>query len=404
MSKQDPTGTAASRISPRTVVDVLRSCLPGKDDFIPLHVPRFEGNEWKYVKECIDTAWVSSVGSYVDRFEKDLAEYTGAERAVAVVNGTSALQVALRLAGVKTGDEVLVPALTFVATANAVSYLGATPHFVDCEERTLGMDPSRLEGYLNSIAECEEDGCYNRKTGQRIAAVVPMHAYGHPVDLAPLVEVCQSFDLPVVEDAAESLGSLYRGAHTGQHGTLGVISFNGNKTITTGGGGAILTNDKDLADRAKHLTTTAKKDHRWAYHHDEIGYNYRLPNINAALGCAQLEQLPHFIERKRALAARYQEAFADICGVTFFEEPSFARSNYWLNALLLDNEIAHQRDEFLEATNDAGFMTRPAWTLMHKLPMYSDNPRMDLPVAESIEQRLLNIPSSPHLASEDVRN
>lgn len=362
---------------------------------VPLHEPGFAGREWDYVKECLDTGWVSSVGSFVDRFERDLADYCGVARAVVVVNGTAALHVCLLLAGVEPGDEVLIPDLTFVATANAVSYCGAVPHFVDSDEQTLGIDPSRLDAYLADIAERRGSDLFNRSSGKRMRVVVPMHTFGHPVDLDALDEVCRRYNLVMIEDAAESLGSFYRGRHTGNWGQSAALSFNGNKIVTTGGGGAILTNDESLGRLAKHLTTTAKVPHRWAFQHDRVGYNYRMPNINAALGCAQLELLPRYLEQKRALAERYREAFSGIGGVRFVTEPANASSNYWLNALLLDG--AEQREELLSLTNDAGIMTRPAWTLMHKLPMYADCPRMEVPVAESLEARLVNIPSSARL-------
>ena len=380
-----------------TIVDALRGVLPAEGGPVCLHEPKFTGNEWAYVKECLDTGWVSSVGKFVDRFEEDLTAYTGARHAVAVVNGTAALHICLLLAGVKQEDEVLVPAMTFIATANAVTYCGAIPHFVECEERTLGLDPAALVRYLEDISYIGAEGCINRLTGRRIKAVVPMHTFGHPVDLDPLVEVCQRFRLELVEDAAESLGSFYKGKHTGNHGRVSALSFNGNKVVTTGGGGAILTNDEELGRLAKHLTTTAKVPHRWEFNHDMIGFNYRLPNINAALGCAQLEQLPGFVEHKRALADRYRLAFAGVKGVRFFTEPEFARSNYWLNVLLLDEELAGERDAVLTATNDAGIMTRPAWTPMHRLPMFADAPRMSLPVTGSLAARLINIPSSAFL-------
>ena len=361
---------------------------------IGLHEPLFRGNEWAYVKECLDSGWVSSVGKFVDRFEADLAAYTRARYAVAVVNGTSALHVNLMLAGVEQGDEVLVPALTFVATANAVSYCGAIPHFVDSEVQTLGLDPLKLGEYLNTNADMRQDGCYNRTTGRRIKAVIPMHAFGHPMDLDPLLDICKKFKIVLIEDAAESLGSTYKGKHTGTIGQSAALSFNGNKTITTGGGGAVLTNNEMIARAAKHLTTTAKLPHKWEFTHDRIGYNYRMPNINAALGCAQLEQLPGFLEKKRALADRYQAAFAGVSGVSVVSEPAFARSNYWLNVILLDDAISSRRDALLQRFHAEGIMARPAWTLMHKLPMFRDCPRMDLSIAESIERRLINIPSS----------
>lgn len=376
------------------VLKALKSVLPGDKDAVPLHVPLFAGNEWLYVKECLDTGWVSSAGEFVDRFEKQLAEYTGVKRAVAVVNGTAALHICLKLAGVLPGDEVLVPALTFVATANAVTYCGAIPHFVDSEEKTLGLDPRKLADYLCDIAEVCNNGCYNKQTGRCIRAVVPMHTFGHPVDLDPLVEVCRRFKLELVEDAAESLGSYYKGRHTGNWGRVSALSFNGNKVITTGGGGAILTNDQKLGRLAKHITTTAKMPHKWAFNHDQIGYNYRLPNINAALGCAQLEQLPDFLQNKRTLAKRYREVFSGIGGIHFFNEPEFTRSNYWLNALLLDEEYSEQRDHLLELTHAHGILTRPSWTLLCKLPMFCECPKMNISIADSLERRLVNIPSS----------
>ncbi|HHY20994.1 MAG TPA: LegC family aminotransferase, partial [Bacilli bacterium] len=307
--------------------------------------------------------------------------------------GTAALHIALLLAGVEHNDEVLVPALTFVATANAVSYCGAIPHFIDIEERTLGVDPLKLRTYLKENTEIKEDGCYNKETRRRIKAIVPMHTFGHPVDLDALADVCEEFKIELVEDAAESLGSYYKGKHTGNFGKISAFSFNGNKIITTGGGGAIVTNDEELADKAKHLTTTAKVPHRWEYIHDEVGYNYRMPNINAALGVAQLEQLPTFIEKKRQLAIKYAKAFQGISNVSFFKEPEFAKSNYWLQTILLSDETTDFRDKVLEALNATGLMSRPAWTLMHKLPMYKQCPKMDLSVAERMERQVVNIPS-----------
>jgi len=380
------------------IINALKAVLPAGGGAIPLHEPSFRGNEWKYVKECLDTGWVSSVGKFVDRFEQQLADYTGVKHAVAVVNGTAALHVCLKLAGVEQGDEVLMPTLTFIATANAVSYCSAVPHFVDSDETTLGLDPQKLDLYLQEIAEVRPAGCFNKKTGRRLKAVLPMHAFGHPVDLDPLVEVCRRYQLELVEDAAESLGSYYKGKHTGNWGKVSALSFNGNKIITTGGGGAILTNDERLGKLAKHLTTTARVPHKWSFIHDQIGFNYRLPNINAALGCAQLEQLPGFIKNKRALAENYRKAFIGIDGIQFFTEPGFARSNYWLNVLLLNKDFADQRDSLLEASNSQGIMARPVWMLMHELEIYKSCPKMDsLSAAEDIEQRLINIPSSAKL-------
>lgn len=366
---------------------------------VALHEPRFCGNEWVYLKECLDSTFVSSVGKFVDRFEDELAAFTGSKRAVAVVNGTAALHVALLLAGVEAGDEVLLPTLTFIATANAVAYCQATPHFVDSEERSLGMDPHALRDYLSAVTEVRGGRCVNISTGRVIRAMVPMHTFGHPVDVEGILAVAHDFRLQLIEDAAESLGSTVGGRHTGTFGLMGTLSFNGNKTITTGGGGAILTNDLELGARAKHLTTTAKLPHRWNFLHDEVGYNYRLPNLNAALGCAQLEQLPGFLREKRCLFDRYRSAFADIMGIHLVAEPAGCRSNYWLQALLLDESLANQRDAVLSITNDAGLMTRPVWTLMHRMPMYSNAPKASLTVAESLERRLINLPSSAGLVS-----
>ena len=366
---------------------------------VALHEPRFIGNELAYLRECINSTFVSSVGKFVDRFETDLAVYTGAKYAVAVVNGTAALHVALQLAGVQPGDEVLVPALTFVATANAVTYCGAAPHFVDSEELTLGLDPQALREYLQGSTEIRSGLCINRTTGRVIRVVVPVHTFGHPADIEGLLAVARDFNLAVVEDAAESLGSTCHGRHTGTFGLIGTLSFNGNKTITTGGGGAILTNDQDLARRARHLTTTAKLPHRWDFVHDEIGYNYRMPNINAAVGCAQLEQLPGFLDAKRRLFERYRDSFDAISQVNIVAEPIDCRSNYWLQTLLLDESVADQRDAILAATNDAGLMTRPIWRLMPELEAYRACPKMKLPVAESLQRRLINLPSSAQLAA-----
>jgi len=377
------------------IVDTMKSVLPTNSNHIVLHEPEFSGNEWKYVKECIDTRWVSSVGKFVDSFEEKLVEFTRAKYAIAVVNGTSALHVCLKLVGVEQNDEVLVPTLTFVATANAVSYCGAIPHFVDSTETTLGLDPEKLGQYLGEISEIRAEGCFNKTTGRRIKAVVPMHTFGHPVDLDPLLELCNQYGLELVEDAAESLGSYYKGRHTGNLGKVSALSFNGNKIVTTGGGGAILTNNLQLAKLAKHLTTTARVQHKWSLSHDMIGFNYRMPNINAALGCAQLEQLPRFIENKRKLAEKYCKAFYNIKGIRFFSEPEFAKSNYWLNVLLLDRKFEIKRDEILEATHRHGIMTRPAWSLIHELNLYKGCPMMDdLSVAKDLERRLINIPSS----------
>lgn len=380
------------------IVDALRSVFPNKQEAIPLHAPVFKGNEWNYVKECMDTSWVSSVGKYVDRFEQELAEYVGVRRAVAVVNGTAALHIALKLVGVQEGDEVLLPTLTFVATANAVSYCNAIPHFVDSEEQSLGLDPYKLKDYLKDIAFVKGNECFNRDTGRRIKAVIPMHTFGHPVDLDPLIELCAKYHIEVVEDAAESLGSCYKGQHTGSFGKISALSFNGNKIITTGGGGAILTNDEWLADQAKHLTTTAKVPHAWEYEHDQVGYNYRLPNMNAALGCAQLEQLSTFIANKQRLTQKYVEVFKDIEGVHIFVQPPFAKSNYWLQVLVLNDRYSSERDGILEQLNKNAFVSRPLWKPMHTLKMHKDCPRMDVSCAERLAKRVINIPSNVQLS------
>ncbi len=381
----------------RVVKAVARAA--GKAGPLALHEPEFGGNEKAYLLECIDSTYVSSVGKFVDKFETMLTAATGSHHAIACVNGTAALQVCLQLAGVGRDDEVLVPALTFVATANSVTFLGALPHFIDSEAHTLGLSARAVAARLRAIAERSNGAVRNVETGRRIAAIVPMHTFGHPVDIDGILAVAAEWDIPVIEDATESLGTLHHNRHTGTFGRLSALSFNGNKIVTTGGGGAILTDDKELARRAKHLTTTAKLPHRWAFIHDEAGYNFRLPNLNAALGCAQLEQLDRFVENKRRLALRYQQAFDGVSGLRVFVEPKGARSNYWLNTLLLDDEVADQRDMLLTALNDAGLMARPVWTPLHRLAMYRSCPRDALEVAENLERRIVNVPSSAQLAN-----
>lgn len=360
-------------------------------EFIPLHEPRFVGNEKKYVIETIDSTFVSSVGAYVDKFEEMMAVISQTERAIAVVNGTAALQVALRLAGVKQGDEVLTQALTFVATANAIAYNSAQPVFLDVDLDTMGLSPKAVEAFLEEFGEQREGGCYNKKTGNKISACLPMHTFGFPVHLNELMEVCNNWNIPVIEDAAESIGSTYHDLPTGSFGEFGIYSFNGNKIITAGGGGAIVTNDEGKGDFAKHITTTAKKSHTYEYVHDEIGYNYRMPNLNAALICAQLEQLDSFIESKRTLAEKYK-LFFDEQGITFRTENPNTKANYWLMCVELKNR--KERDQFLEKTNERGIMTRPIWQLMYKLPMYSDCYRDEQKNAEFLEDRIVNVPSS----------
>lgn len=381
----------------KLTVSAIRTATARKNEFLPLHVPMFKGAEWEYIKQCLDTGWVSTVGKFVERFELELAEYCGVKRAVAVCNGTAALHTCYMIAGVRPGDEIIVPTLTFVATANAVSYAGAIPHFADAEEVTFGIDPVKLGEHLSQVSEMREGNCYNRETNRRIVALTPMHTFGHPSLLDELLIVAKRFNLIVIEDAAESLGSLYKGRHCGGFGRINAVSFNGNKVMTTGGGGALLTDDDELADRAKHITTTAKLSHQWRYDHDVVGYNYRMPNLNAALGVAQLEQLSGFLESKRALAIRYADAFSGVPGLRFVTEPDGCRSNYWLNALLLERGNENALEPILKATNEAGLMTRPAWTPMHQLPMFADAPRMNLDTAESLAQRLINIPSSAGL-------
>lgn len=363
-------------------------------DFVPLHEPTFTETEIDYVTDCIRTGWVSSVGKYVDNFEKKLAEYTGVKRAVAVVNGTAALHIALKIIGVKENDEVLMPALTFVATANASTYLQAVPHFVDVSEYTLGLNPEKLNEYIREIGQMKDGKLLNKQTGRIIRAVVPMHTFGHPVDLEPLIELCQQYNLALVEDAAESLGSYYKGKHVGGLGDAGIISFNGNKIITTGGGGAIITNNEKLADYAKYISTTAKIPHPWDYYHDEIGYNYRMPNVNAAIGCAQLEKMSTFVTSKRALAEQYEKLFTDVVGVEVIKETSFSKSNYWLQTIIIDPK-RHVRDEVLKILNEQGVMSRPIWTPLNELNPYKSCPKSDLSVTKKLQKRIINIPSSP---------
>lgn len=368
-------------------------------EFVPLHEPTFNDKEVEYVTDCVKTGWVSSVGAYVNRFEEDLAKFVGVKRAVAIVNGTAALHIALKVAGVKAEDEVLMPSLTFIATANAVSYLGAVPHFVDVSFNTLGIDADKLKIYLEQIGTTKNNQLYNRDTGRRISALVPMHTFGHAVDIEGLLKVCDMYNVTLVEDAAESLGTYYKGKHTGSFGKVSAISFNGNKIMTTGGGGAIVTDDDAIADYAKHLTTTAKIPHRWAYEHDEIGFNYRMPNLNAALGCAQLEKMPTFIQQKRDLTKHYEQWLSNLEGVHLFKEPENTRSNYWLQTILLDEQI--NRDEVLSFLNEQGVMSRPIWTPMHHLTIYQNCPKSDLNVTEQLNRRVVNIPSTP--ISEGLR-
>lgn len=364
----------------------------GNHDFTPLAVPVFIGNEKKYLNECIDSTFVSSVGKFVDRFEEDMARYTGAKRAVVCVSGTNALHMALMLAGVERDDEVLTQALTFIATCNAISYIGAHSVFIDVDKDTMGFSTKAMCEWLSKNAEIKEGQCYNKSTGRRIKACVPMHTFGFPVHLDELIAACNEWHIELVEDAAESIGSLYKGKHTGIFGKVGALSFNGNKTITTGGGGMLLFMDEELGAYAKHLTTQAKIPHRWEFKHDHIGYNYRMPNINAALGCAQLEHIEEYVANKRATAQTYAEYFKNVDGVDYFEEPADCRSNYWLNAVILPD---HDRQQlFLQETNDHGVMTRPIWELMNRLPMFEHCKHDSLENTFWFADRVVNIPSS----------
>ena len=408
------------------IIDFIRSLYPNRDT-LPLHEPFFGGNEKKYVLDCIESTFVSSVGKYVDRFEEMIKDFTGTKYAIATVNGTSALHIALKLAGVDQGDLVITQPLTFIATCNAISYCGAEPIFVDIDPDTLGMSPDSLANWLSANTIVQDDACYLKDVhelhelsrvhefsqintnsnvlgqsnsskfveicGQKkISACVPMHTFGHPCKIDRIVEICNRYHIPVVEDAAESIGSYYKGKHTGTFGKLGILSFNGNKTITTGGGGMILTDADQLGPLAKHITTTAKKAHPWKFEHDMIGYNYRLPNINAALGCAQMEMLPEILKNKRETAQIYQDYFQTIADIEFITEPKDCLSNYWLNAILLKN--IEERDAFLEQANLQKVMCRPAWILMNKLNMFTQCLKAEIPISEEIEQCLINLPSS----------
>jgi perosamine synthetase len=385
-------------IDPQEIVRRIRAALPAETKRAALHEPSFSGNEKRYLADCIDTGWVSYAGSYVTRFEEALARLCGVRQAIAVTSGTVAIQVALHATGISSGDEVLVPALTFVATANAVVHAGGIPHFVDADETSLGVSPEALAHYLARIGERRGERTFNRSTGRPIVALLPVHIFGHPADMDALNAIARDYNLTVIEDATEALGSRYKGRPCGSLAPLAALSFNGNKIVTTGGGGAILTDDDALAQRIRHLTTTAKLPHRWAFVHDDVAWNYRLPNINAALGVAQLERLDAMLAAKRSLWQRYADAFRDQTGLTVFGDADFAESNHWLNSLLLDQENANLIESILTATNDAGLGTRPTWTPMHRLPMYRDHPRAPLPATESLASRIISLPSSPFLA------
>jgi len=386
------------RPSSKDIAADLHQFFDSDNNSVALHEPCIAGNEWEYVKNCLDTGWLSSVGSYVDRFEKAIEDFTGVKHAIAVCNGTAALEMCLRLTNIQPRSEVLIPSLTFVATANAAHYCGAIPHFVDINPDNLGVDAEKLSTYLAEISEVVNGKCVNRMTGNIIHCLIVVHVFGHPADLDPLLEICHKYHIHLIEDAAESLGSIYKKRHTGNFGKLAALSFNGNKIITTGGGGAILTNDDNLAKLAHHLTTTAKMQHAWDYYHDQIGFNYRLPNINAAVGLAQMEQLSDFITKKRRITQKYIEIFSKYDGIEIFREPNYATSNYWLNVLILDDEISDLRDGILKLTHERNIYTRPAWQLLHTLPMYQNAPKMNLDHADSMVARMICLPSSAKLA------
>ena len=372
------------------IVDFIKQTF-NTDEFIPLHEPRFLGNEKKYLNDCIDSTFVSSVGKYVDIFEKEFAKKVGSKYAIATVNGTAALHISLILSDLKKDDEVITQPLTFIATCNAISYIGAKPIFVDVDLDTMGLSPKSLKNFLEQNCEIKNNRCTNKSTGKTIKACVPMHTFGHPCRIEEIKSICDKWNITLVEDAAESLGSCYKDKHTGTFGKLGAFSFNGNKIITSGGGGVIVTDDEKLAKKAKHLTTTAKVPHSYEYVHDEIGYNYRMPNLNAALLVAQLEQLDKFVESKKELAKLYEKFFSS-SDIEFVKELKDSTSNYWLQAIKLNSKI--QRDEFLEFTNENGVMTRPIWKLMNELEMFKDCQKTDLKNAKYLEQRVVNIPSS----------
>lgn len=375
----------------KNTIDFIKSVY-GNQEFTPLSVPKFIGNEKKYLEECIDTTFVSSVGKFVDRFEEDMAKYTGAKKAVVCVSGTNALHMSLMLVGVELDDEVLTQALTFIATCNALSYIGAHPVFLDVDRNTMGLSPDAMKEWLMKNAEIRNGQCYNKNSGRRVKACIPMHTFGHPVRIEEMAALCEEYHIELVEDAAESIGSTYKGKHTGTFGKVGAISFNGNKTITTGGGGMMLFQDEELGALAKHITTQAKVPHRWEFRHDHIGYNYRMPNINAALGCAQLENLDRYIESKRQVAAEYEEYFNSIADIEFFVDSPNTFSNYWLNVIIMKDKEAQL--EFLQQTNDNGVMTRPIWELMNRLPMFEKCENDGLKNTIWFSDRAVNIPSS----------
>lgn len=382
------------------IIQVLESLDLGAKKPIALHEPRFTGNEWSYLNDCLGSGYVSSVGPFVSRFENDLKKITGAKYVIATNSGTAALHINLLLAGVKRNHEVLTPALSFIATTNAIRYCQAIPHFVDICHKNLAVDPNKLSEYLKSMASYKNGQCINRVTKRVIKALCVTHIFGHPADLASLANICREYEIELLEDAAEALGSYYQDNHVGHYGCAGALSFNGNKIITTGGGGAILTNHRHLAELARHLTTQAKVPHAWNYEHDKLGFNYRMPNLNAALGCAQLENLTNFLLAKRSLAETYQHAFFNMEEMYVMKEPMYAKSNYWLNAIILTKANIGEFESLVNKLNEKQWSVRPLWMLHHRLPMYSCCPRMDLSASESFENRVINLPSSAFLNKE----
>ncbi len=384
----------------KEIVSRVGRVLPPAGGPYGLHEPTIDGREWDYVKECLDSGWVSAAGAHVGKLEEMVAEFVGTAHVVATVSGTAALHVSLLLAGAESGDEVLVPTLTYVATANSVSYCAAIPHFVDSDGESLGVDAKKLAAYLEEIADLDSGVCRNRRTGRPIRALIVVHCLGHPADMDELTAVCDTYGIALVEDVAEALGSYYRGAHVGRHGQVSALSFNGNKIVTTGGGGAIITDDAEIARRAKHLTTTARAVQRWEHAHDEVGFNYRMPALNAALGCAQMERLSDLLTAKRQLSEAYRRAFEGLNAVTVMTEPSYGRSNFWMNTIVLDAGLASERDQIMKLAGESGYVCWPAWRPLHRLPMYIDCPRMGLDYAEDIKARMINLPSGAGLISQ----
>jgi perosamine synthetase len=383
-----------SHLLENKIFNILSRIFKDKTPPFPLHEPCFKGNEINYLTNCIDTNYVSSIGNYVNQFENKLAEYTGAKHAIVLMNGTNSIQVSLRLCDVLANDEILVPSLTFVGTVNAICYLGAIPHFVDCEDKTFGINTIELRNWLKYSCKITSEGCFNLKTRRRIKAILPVHVFGHPCDIEGLLSIAKDFKLKIIEDAAEALGSFYFGRHVGTFGNLGIISFNGNKIITTGGGGAIITNDSKLAKKAKHLITTAKKNHPWEFIHDDIGYNFRMPNLNAALGCAQLEQIDKFLKYKIKLYNMYKKEFKGCKDLKLIKQPRGCRSNYWLNTIILAKANKTKRDKILKKLNKAGYFIRPVWRPIHLQKPYLGFPKSPMVMTEDLSQRIINLPSS----------